>query len=122
MGTRVIPASEFQANCLELLASVTESGAEIPVTRNGRVVDRVVPSLGYIPPAERLLSADELLCTAHWVDDEDVVGPTGEPLPGEGRKKTPIAVPHLRDSILYEGDIVSWAWSPLTSDTGDYRI
>ena len=120
MGTRVIPAAEFQANCLQFLDEVAETGDDILVTSKGRAVAHVVPPLGYVAPAERLLTADELLGSAHWIDDEDLIEPTGEPWPGEGR--TPPSRIDLTNSIVYEGDIVSSMWNPLTMDTPDYRI
>lgn len=86
MGTRVIPAGDFRANCFALLDEVAEFGDEILVTKNGRVVARVVPPIGYVAAAtEGLLTAEGLLGSAHWGDDEDLIEPTGEPWPGETR-------------------------------------
>ena len=87
MGTRVIPAAEFQANCLARLDEVAATGDEILVTSNGRFVARVVPPLGLVARStDRLLTAEELLGSAHWIDDEDLMAPTGEPWPGETRE------------------------------------
>lgn len=38
-----IPASEFKARCLALLDEVSETGAELVVTKRGRPVARVLP-------------------------------------------------------------------------------
>jgi prevent-host-death family protein len=71
MSTRTIPAGEFKAKCLALMDEVAASGDEIIVTKRGRAVVRLVK-------AELPRDWRTLLGTAHWVDDEDVVGPTPE--------------------------------------------
>ncbi len=38
-----VPAGEFKARCLDLLAQVTQSWAEFVVTKRGRPVARVSP-------------------------------------------------------------------------------
>ena len=38
-----ISASEFKAKCLKLMDDVAESGEPLIVTKNGRVVVRIVP-------------------------------------------------------------------------------
>ena len=80
MVIRTIPAGEFKAKCLKLLDEVAASGDQIVVTKRGRVVAHVVPPPGFILPPEALLG------TVEWDDEEDFIGPTGEPLPGEARE------------------------------------
>ena len=40
---RTIKASEFKAKCLKLMDEVAETGEEIIITKNGRLVARLVP-------------------------------------------------------------------------------
>lgn len=42
-GSRTMKASEFKATCLRLMDEVTNSGAEIVITKNGRPTARLVP-------------------------------------------------------------------------------
>ena len=42
-GVRTIKASEFKATCLKLMDEVSDSGAEIVITKNGRPISRLVP-------------------------------------------------------------------------------
>ena len=40
---RTITATEFKAKCLRLMDEVSESGATLVITKNGRPVSRLVP-------------------------------------------------------------------------------
>ena len=41
--TRTIKASEFKAKCLKLMDEVADRGYEIVITKNGRLISRLVP-------------------------------------------------------------------------------
>ncbi len=74
MTTRTIPAGEFKAKCLALMDEVAATGDEIVVTKRGRAVVRLVR----VMPAAAPRDWRSLIGTAHWADEEDVVGPTPE--------------------------------------------
>lgn len=40
---RVVNESEFNANCLELIDDVTESGAEFVITKDGKPIAKLAP-------------------------------------------------------------------------------
>ena len=44
-NVRTITASEFKANCLELMDEIDETGTELVITKNGRPVSRLIPYL-----------------------------------------------------------------------------
>ena len=52
---RTITASEFRAKCLALMDEVAETGEEIVITKRGKPVARLIPSL------ERLVTSSERL-------------------------------------------------------------
>jgi prevent-host-death family protein len=59
-----ITASQFKARCLALLDEVSESGAELIVTKHGRPVARVTPvdeDASLLGSVEQLVGDDELI-------------------------------------------------------------
>jgi prevent-host-death family protein len=46
-SSRIVPAADFKATCLELMDRVRETGAEYVVTKHGRPVAKLVP---YVAP------------------------------------------------------------------------
>ena len=42
-GVRVIKASEFKAKCLKLMDEVADTGHEVIISKNGRLLARLVP-------------------------------------------------------------------------------
>ena len=80
-GPRTIKASEFKARCLQLMDEVADSGEEIVITKNGRLVSRLVP---YREKPKTLFGIDrgriEILgdivspMPAEWFADPDASG------------------------------------------------
>lgn len=64
-----VTASSFKARCLALLDEVSETGAELVITKRGRPVARVVP----IDPDASLRGT-----VTFRVDDDTLVEPIGE--------------------------------------------
>ena len=48
---RTVNASEFNEKCLELVAEVAESGAEVVITRDGKPVAKLSPYVPAVKPA-----------------------------------------------------------------------
>ena len=71
MTTRTIKASEFKAKCLQLMDEVNETGEIITITKNGKPVAQLLPSL------ERRKSPFGLHKGRGRIIG-DIVGPTGE--------------------------------------------
>lgn len=69
--TRIMTASEIKAKLLAVLDEVAD-GAEVEITKHGRVVARLVPAGG--PPA----LAGALAGVARSVDDDEGLYSTGE--------------------------------------------
>ncbi len=43
VGIRTIKASEFKAKCLRLMDEVANTGQEVVISKNGRLIARLVP-------------------------------------------------------------------------------
>ena len=56
IGTPTIKASEFKAKCLKLMDEVADTGQEILISKNGRLVARLVP---YRKKPETLFGIDK---------------------------------------------------------------
>ncbi len=69
-----ISASQFKSRCLALLDEVSESGAELIVTKRGRPVARVAP---LDDEASLVGSVSQL------VDDDELIAPVGGPWDAE---------------------------------------
>ena len=78
---RTVTATEFRAQCLALLDEVEETGQTLLITKDGRTFAQVTPTNGMGWPRDR--PHIELLGSVTWRNEEDIVGPTGEPWPGE---------------------------------------
>jgi prevent-host-death family protein len=68
VSERAIAASQFKANCLELLDEIAVTGEDLVVTKDGRPVARVVAIL----PAVSLIGS-----VTQVVSDEDLIGRSG---------------------------------------------
>lgn len=84
---RTIPAAQFKAKCLALIAGLQHSEDEIIITVRGRPVAKVVPYDGF---GDAEVDWGELLGPEHFALEEHV--PERVPLPD------------LRGSILYEAE------------------
>ena len=67
---RTMKATEFEANCLELIDEVAETGEEIVITRNGKPVSKLAP---YRDRPRTLFGIDR----GRFEIVGDVVSPTG---------------------------------------------
>ena len=56
IGAPTIKASEFKAKCLKLMDEVADTGQEILISKNGRLIARLVP---YRPKPENLFGIDK---------------------------------------------------------------
>lgn len=68
---KYMPAGEFKAKCLKVMAQIAETGEEVVVTKHGKPVAKVVPAS---PHDQDLVG--RLRGTAKIVGD--IVAPTGE--------------------------------------------
>ncbi len=69
--TRMIKASEFKAKCLGLMDEVAASGETIIITKNGKPVASLVPTM----PRQPLLGAMKGMITITG----DIIAPASDP-------------------------------------------
>lgn len=68
---RSIPASEFKAHCLALMDDVARTGAEVVITKHGRVVAKLVPATEGFPSTYGWMDG-----TAAFIGDPTTPEPT----------------------------------------------
>jgi antitoxin (DNA-binding transcriptional repressor) of toxin-antitoxin stability system len=73
---RKVARAELHGTMAVLVDAVASSGEPVEITQDGRVVARIVPTRNHLTLAD-------LRGSAHWANDDDIIGPVDSPWPGD---------------------------------------